>query len=101
MFNNMISHIFCSFSGITNFDLLGSFGEVKWLGNIYIVLFYNAVFGVSASLCLFNKFTARVRTEILRRFDLAIRALVPLESLGGLVEHYRGLLRDGVAMSKK
>ena len=54
-------------SGITNFDLLGSFGEVKWLGNIYIVLFCNAVFGVCASLALFNKFTARVRIAIVNR----------------------------------
>ena len=57
-------------SGITNFDLLGSFGEVKWLGNIYIVLFCNAVFGVCASLALFNKFTARVRTAIFNRLGL-------------------------------
>ena len=56
-----------SITGITNFDLLGSFGEVKWLGNIYIVLFCNAVFGVCASLALFNKFTARVRIAIVNR----------------------------------
>ena len=50
--------------------MLGSFGEVKWLGNIYIVLFCNAVFGGCASLALFNKFTARVRTAIVNRLDL-------------------------------
>ena len=54
--------------------MLGSFGEVKWLGNIYIVLFCNAVFGGCASLALFNKFTARVRTAIVNRFDLAKRS---------------------------
>ena len=53
--------------GITNFDLLGKFSEVKWLGNFYLVLLYNAVFAVAASLCLFNKFTVRVRQEIYRR----------------------------------
>jgi len=87
--------------GITNFDLLGSFGEVKWLGNIYIVLFCNAVFGGCASLALFNKFTARVRTAIVNRFEVAIKALVPFDALRSLLEHYRGLLRDGVAMSRK
>ena len=55
--------------GITNFDLLGKFSEVKWLGNFYLVLLYNAVFAVTASLCLFNKFTVRVRQEIVRRYD--------------------------------
>ena len=54
--------------------MLGSFGEVKWLGNIYIVLFCNAVFGGCASLALFNKFTARVRTAIVNRFDLSKRS---------------------------
>jgi len=87
--------------GITNFDLLGSFGEVKWLGNIYIVLFCNAVFGVCASLALFNKFTARVRTAIFNRFEVAIKALVPFDALRALLDHYRGVLRDGVAMSRK
>ncbi len=53
--------------GITNFDLLGSFGEVKWLGNLYIVLLYNAVFAFAATTCLITHFTARVRREIGRR----------------------------------
>jgi hypothetical protein len=52
--------------GITNFDLLGSFGEVKWL-NIYVVLLYDSVFAVAATLCLVNKFTGTVRQEIFRR----------------------------------
>ena len=54
------------FSGITNFDLLGSFGEVKWL-NFYVVLLYNSVFIVAAAGCLVNKFTLRVRQEVCRR----------------------------------
>ena len=56
--------------GITNFDLLGSFGEVKWLGNFYVVLSYNAAFTVAATICVLIKFTARVRNEIVRRFRL-------------------------------
>ena len=34
-----------SFLGITNFDLLGDFGQIEWLGNFLIVLLYNVVFG--------------------------------------------------------
>lgn len=63
--------------GITNFDLLGSFGEVKWLGNIYIILLYNAIFAVAASISLFTKFTARVRQEIWRRY-LPLVKTVPM-----------------------
>jgi len=55
--------------GITNFDLLGSFGKMKWLGNFYIVLLYNAIFAFSASLSLFNKLTSRVRQEIVSRLS--------------------------------
>lgn len=61
--------------GITNFDLLGSFGEVEWLGNYYIVLLYNVIFAFATSLCLFNKFTNRVRQEIRRRIQLYISTI--------------------------
>ena len=61
--------------GITNFDLLGKFSEVKWLGNFYLVLLYNAIFAVAASLCLFNKFTDRVRQEIVRRVHIYISTI--------------------------
>uniref|UniRef100_A0A182WWC1 Uncharacterized protein n=1 Tax=Anopheles quadriannulatus TaxID=34691 RepID=A0A182WWC1_ANOQN len=53
--------------GITNFDLLGDFGQIEWLGNFLIVLLYNVVFGTAATLCLFNKFTATVRRELCAR----------------------------------
>jgi len=55
------------FSGITNFDLLGDFGAIEWLGNFQIVLFYNLVFGTTTALCLANKFTATVRRELRAR----------------------------------
>merc|ERR1711894_458544 len=61
--------------GITNFDLLGKFSEVKWLGNFYLVLLYNAIFAAAASLCLFNKFTDRVRQEIVRRVHIYISTI--------------------------
>ncbi|KFB45736.1 AGAP006880-PA-like protein [Anopheles sinensis] len=53
--------------GITNFDLLGDFGEIEWLGNFMLVLLYNVIFGTAATLCLFNKFTATVRRELCAR----------------------------------
>ncbi|KRT83322.1 hypothetical protein AMK59_3445, partial [Oryctes borbonicus] len=54
--------------GITNFDLLGDFGSIEWLGNFKIVLLYNLVFAGAATLCLVNKFTAKVRRELYARF---------------------------------
>ncbi|XP_054721963.1 protein Lilipod-like [Uloborus diversus] len=53
--------------GITNFDLLGDFGRIYWLGNFYIVLFYNVVFVVTAAICLGTKITAAVRQEVYQR----------------------------------
>lgn len=57
----------CSLLGITNFDLLGDFGAIEWLGNFQIVLLYNLVFGTTTALCLVNKFTAPVRRELRAR----------------------------------
>lgn len=54
-------------SGITNFDLLGDFGAIEWLGNFQIVLLYNLIFGTTTALCLVNKFTAAVRQELCAR----------------------------------
>uniref|UniRef100_A0A1B0CLH0 Uncharacterized protein n=1 Tax=Lutzomyia longipalpis TaxID=7200 RepID=A0A1B0CLH0_LUTLO len=63
--------------GISNFDLLGDFGEIEWLGNFQIVFLYNLVFGTATTLCIVNKFTATVRRELCARlwmctFSLAI-----------------------------
>lgn len=55
--------------GITNFDLLGDFGRIEWLGNFRIVLLYNLVFAATATLCLVNKFTATVRRELYNRLQ--------------------------------
>ena len=35
------------------------------------------------------------------RFEVAIKALVPIDALRALLEHYRDVMRDGVAMSRK
>ncbi|XP_065218464.1 protein Lilipod [Planococcus citri] len=53
--------------GFTNFDLLGDFGQIEWLGNFKIVLIYNLVFMVATVLCLVTKVTASVRRELYRR----------------------------------
>lgn len=53
--------------GITNFDLLGDFGEIEWLGNFLIVLLYNVIFIAAAILCLIKKFTVAVRRELCNR----------------------------------
>ncbi|XP_048479208.1 protein Lilipod isoform X2 [Plutella xylostella] len=54
--------------GITNFDLLGEFGRIEWLGNFRLVLLYNAIFAATVTLCLVSKFTASVRRELYNRF---------------------------------
>jgi len=55
------------FSGMTNFDLLGDFGRIEWLGNFKLVLLYNLIFATAAISCLTTKFTATVRKEIYAR----------------------------------
>ncbi|ELT98960.1 hypothetical protein CAPTEDRAFT_167057 [Capitella teleta] len=58
--------------GITNFDLLGNFGSMDWIGNFYIILSYNLAFIVATAICLFTKFTATLRRELLDRLESAI-----------------------------
>ncbi|XP_058456913.1 protein Lilipod [Malaya genurostris] len=66
--------------GITNFDLLGDFGQIEWLGNFLIVLLYNVIFGTAATLCLVNKFTATVRRELCARLKALFNYSSHLES---------------------
>ncbi|XP_006819669.1 protein LMBR1L-like [Saccoglossus kowalevskii] len=56
--------------GITNFDLLGDFGRIDWLGNFYIVFCYNALFGAATASCLVNKFTITMRDYLLDRLGI-------------------------------
>ena len=56
------------FSGITNFDLLGNFGSMNWLGNFYIIFSYNLIFAGATGVCLFTKATVTIRQEIFDRF---------------------------------
>ena len=53
--------------GISNFDLLGHYGRIEWLGNFYLVLLYNVVFAAAATLCLANKVSNSLLVELWRR----------------------------------
>jgi hypothetical protein len=59
--------------GITNFDLLGNFGRLEWLGNFYIVLSYNLVFAVATIICLTTKFTSSVRTALIDKVIISVQ----------------------------
>ncbi|XP_013200279.2 protein Lilipod [Amyelois transitella] len=68
--------------GITNFDLLGEFGRIEWLGNFKLVLLYNAIFAATVTLCLVSKFTASVRRELYNRLKwIAEQFSVPDETI--------------------
>ena len=69
--------------GITNFDLLGHYGKVRWLGDFNVVLFYNVVFAVGSALGLVTKFTAAVRQALLIRLQAFRRSLA---ARGGAVQ---------------
>lgn len=58
-------------SGITNFDLLGEYGKLEWLGSFYTILSYNLIFATATAYCLVKKFTATLRHEIIARFKAA------------------------------
>lgn len=53
--------------GISNFDLLGDFGRIEWLGSFYVVFIYNIVFATTTALSLTNKFTEPVRKELVKK----------------------------------
>ena len=60
--------------GISNFDLLGNYGRIEWLGNFYLVLLYNFVFAAAATLCLGKKVTNSLLLEVWRRIKMACTA---------------------------
>ncbi|XP_034936611.1 protein Lilipod [Chelonus insularis] len=65
--------------GMTNFDLLGDFGKIEWLGNFKLVLFYNLTFATAVITCLTTKFTAAVRNELYMRIRNSIKGLFKLK----------------------
>ena len=54
--------------GITNFNLMGGFGQLHWFTNYQMVLFYNLFFEVCTSICLVSKLTKSVRDALTHHF---------------------------------
>ncbi|XP_044761965.1 protein Lilipod [Coccinella septempunctata] len=67
--------------GITNFDLLGDFGRIEWLDDLYVVVGYNLMFAASSMLCVSMKFSAPVRRELYARIAESYRMLMNLSFL--------------------
>ncbi|GAB1867457.1 Protein LMBR1L [Camponotus japonicus] len=67
--------------GMTNFDLLGDFGRIEWLGNFKLVLLYNLIFATAAIGCLATKFTATVRKEIYTRLRSSLLGIFRTTSI--------------------
>ncbi|KAI5723518.1 hypothetical protein M8J76_007482 [Diaphorina citri] len=44
--------------GVTNFDLLGDFGQIEWLGSFRLVFTYNLIFALVTTLSIVRKFTS-------------------------------------------
>ncbi|KAI5698842.1 hypothetical protein M8J75_012646 [Diaphorina citri] len=53
--------------GVTNFDLLGDFGQIEWLGSFRLVFTYNLIFALVTTLSIVRKFTSTVRKELITR----------------------------------
>ena len=78
--------------GISNFDLLGNYARIEWLGNFYLVLLYNVVFASTAMFCLAKKVTNSLLVELWRRMKSALEAfLVHHGSRRNQQQHHRML----------
>ena len=77
----MTTGIHFVFVGITNFDLIGNFGSMEWLGNFWIIIICNSVFAVCTALSLITKFTAAVRREIYNRLESVFHRDHPASSV--------------------
>ncbi|XP_063227434.1 protein Lilipod isoform X2 [Bacillus rossius redtenbacheri] len=78
--------------GITNFDLLGDFGQIEWLGNFKIIFLYNVLFAVFATVILLRGITAVILRELYARFWNCLRLLLGqwnvIQRLSPLQLHY-------------
>ncbi|PVD37331.1 hypothetical protein C0Q70_04330 [Pomacea canaliculata] len=83
--------------GITNFDLIGNFGSMDWLGHYYLILFINIVFAAATTGSLVTKFTATVRREIYLR----LKAVVSHDSKGQMGEKYTAGSRPHTAVKEE
>ncbi|KAL7294824.1 protein Lilipod [Trichogramma pretiosum] len=61
--------------GITNFDLLGDYGRIEWLGSFKLVLIYNVIFALTAIICSVTKFSAAVRNEVWTKLRSCFRTI--------------------------
>lgn len=77
--------------GLTRFDLLGHFGNLHWLANVYIILFYNFGFAIATGICLITKFTATVRSELYNRVLILFQSALMDKSAAAviLINHSR------------
>lgn len=73
---------------MTNFDLLGDFGRIEWLGNFKLVLFYNLIFASAAIGCLATKFSATVRKEIYTRLKSSLIGIFKSEGRKNVSETF-------------
>ncbi|XP_063699045.1 protein Lilipod [Culicoides brevitarsis] len=67
--------------GITNFDLLGDYGEIEWLGSFSFVFLYNVVFATAAGLIIFFKFTTTVRNELIARLTSLLGSIFGIKKV--------------------
>ena len=57
-------------TGVTKFDLLGHFGNIKWIRNCWLVLSYNIVFGTLTGLVIIKKVTSTLLREAYHAFRI-------------------------------
>ena len=55
--------------GLTEFNLLGRFAQIEWLGNFFVVLFYNLLFVSFSTFTLAKKFTILMHKELFNRLS--------------------------------
>lgn len=55
--------------GLTEFNLLGRFAQIEWLGNFFVVLFYNLLFVSFSTFTLAKKFTVLMHKELFNRLS--------------------------------
>ena len=56
--------------GVTKFDLLGHFGDIKWIRNRWLVLSYNVMFGSLTGLVIIKKVTSTLIREAYHAFRI-------------------------------
>eukprot|EP00088_Acartia_fossae_P048935 TRINITY_DN5359_c0_g2_i1.p1 TRINITY_DN5359_c0_g2~~TRINITY_DN5359_c0_g2_i1.p1 ORF type:complete len:522 (+),score=113.51 TRINITY_DN5359_c0_g2_i1:309-1874(+) len=61
--------------GITNFDLLGNYGKIKWLRSFFIIFLVNLIFGLGAAVCIFNRVTQKAQAETIKRIKLFYKSV--------------------------